>query len=446
MARYVLFSPLGMTDPTRGCRDGAFIHISRFYKPQKAYLYMSGEICAFDELDNRYEVYLRKLCEKLDFDCEVKKIKHNQLFSVHDFEAFYGEFSRLVREIHDENPGCEVVVNLSSGTPQMKAALRIVCSLSSFRVLPVQVSSPAGKSNTEEPTGESYDIELEWEFNEDNSDGDVENRCTVVKSENFNALIKSEIISKHIAAYDYRAALLVAETVSDYIDPRIISLIKVGEQRLALNTGMAEMFARSVGYELLTVRDRSSSSKKVKDAFEYILALQIKHKKGELADFIRGISPVLTTMYEIYLKEKCGIDIEDYYKITGPQDRKTPKLSRNLLPTDLLEALNTNFGGEYKDSPPSAANLSPLIALKGDAGAAALAVRLRNIEERARNLAAHEIVAVTDKWIEQKTGSGALEILKMLKDFLAFCTAVPRGAWESYEQMNEYIASIPMIM
>ena len=59
MSNYVLFSPLGMTDPTRGFHDGAFIHICRVYKPKKVYLYMSKEIYQYDKRDNRYERYLK---------------------------------------------------------------------------------------------------------------------------------------------------------------------------------------------------------------------------------------------------------------------------------------------------------------------------------------------------------------------------------------------------
>lgn len=32
--RYVLFSPVGMTDPISGNRDGSMLHIARKYKPE----------------------------------------------------------------------------------------------------------------------------------------------------------------------------------------------------------------------------------------------------------------------------------------------------------------------------------------------------------------------------------------------------------------------------
>lgn len=444
MAEYVLFSPLGLSDPTRGLRDGAFIHICRFYRPKKVYLFMSKEICEFDEQDNRYEIYLKKLCEKLGFNCEVKKIKRPELVEVNDFDAFYSDFTVLIEQISNENPGYEVIVNLSSGTPQMKSALKIVSNLSSRPVIPLQVSSPAKKSNHEPPVNEKYDIELEWELNEDNIADNPENRCTIVKSENFNARIKREIIEKHIAVYDYKAALTVAKTIQDFVDPRMINLLMAGERRLALDTGIAEMFARRAGYDLLPIKDQNCSDKG-KIVFEYILSLKIKLEKGELGDFVRAVSPVLTDMFELYLKNKCQIDIEEYLvKLNG---NKTKKLSRRKLPPELLQVLDLAFAsnGGYRDTEPCAANLCLLIAAKGEEKAASIAKKLRSFEEKARNIAAHEIVTVTEKWLKQKVGYNTSEIFKMLKDFLALTIPVPRDAWDSYERLNEEITRIPML-
>jgi CRISPR type III-A/MTUBE-associated protein Csm6 len=445
MNEYILFSPLGMSDPTRGCHDGAFIHICRFYKPKKVYLYMSAEVCHFDELDNRYERYLNRLCEKLDFECEVEKMRYQELIDVHDFDAFYKTFLTFIEDIAAEYQGSQILINLSSGTPQMKSALYTVCSMSSHRLIPIQVSTPVGKSNRDISEGEQYDVDLSWEYNLDNDDSSLINRCIVVKNENYNALIKREIIMKHIATYDYNAALAVAETIPEHLDQRALNLIKAGKHRLLLETIRAEMFARNAKYELISVIDRKNWSGETLAAFEYILILQIKGKRDELADFIRGISPVLTTMYEIYLKEKCKIDIKKYCIESGQKNNRVLKLSRRLLPPDLLSALDAKFSPRFKDSEPCASNLSCLISVKGKKKAALLANRLRHIEEKARNIAAHEIVSVTDQWIKDKTNYNSEEILQMLKDFFSYCVAVPQDAWNSYDQLNEQIMSIPLI-
>ena len=49
----ILFSPIGGTDPISNFRDGAMLHICRIYKPDIVYLYLSKEMCEFQEKDDR---------------------------------------------------------------------------------------------------------------------------------------------------------------------------------------------------------------------------------------------------------------------------------------------------------------------------------------------------------------------------------------------------------
>jgi len=434
MPGYVLFSPLGMTDPSRGFRDGAFIHICRFYKPKKAYLYMSAEICAFDKQDNRYEIYLNKLCEKLGFSCEVEKIMRPELVDVSDFEAFYEDFTKQLDIISRENPDDEILLNLSSGTPQMKSALRIVCSLSTRKAVPIQVLSPVRKSNLEPPVDGNYDLELEWELNEDNTEPVPHNRCTVVKSKNFNAVLKKDIILKHIAVYDYTAALTVAKTIKDFLNEKTLKLLEAGQQRIAINTGYASMLANQVGYDLLPIKEQGNTSQAVV-AFEYLLTLKIKQERGALADFTRAVSPLLTDIFELYLVKKCGLNM-DSYCIKNQGGRR---LIRDRLTQELKQILDSSFGGYYRDTELCAANLVPIIMAKGEDRAKIIADNLRLFEQKARNIAAHEIVSVSESWLKEKTGFDSAAILKMLEEFYSLSVNTPRYAWNSYDELNHAI-------
>ena len=61
---------------------------------------------------------------------------------------------------------------------------------------------------------------------------------------------------------------------------------------------------------------------------------------------------------------------------------------------------------------------------------------LRDTEQNARNLAAHTIVAVDDKWIKAKVGYDSAHILEAVKLLAGkWLTASP--AWNSYDKMNE---------
>jgi hypothetical protein len=117
-------------------------------------------------------------------------------------------------------------------------------------------------------------------------------------------------------------------------------------------------------------------------------------------------------------------------------------LSRERLPEELLRILdNETVPYGYRDKEPSAALLYLIVLAKGNDKARILAQNLRQFEKRARNIAAHEIVSVTDSWLKDKTGFNSAEILKMLKDLYSLSVTTPRDAWNSYDKLNEEIIS-----
>ena len=243
---------------------------------------------------------MNKLCEKLGFSCEVEKNNAPGTGGCLDFGGIFTEdFNKQLDIISRENPDDEILLNLSSGTPQMKSALRIVCSLSTRKAVPIQVLSPVRKSNLEPPVDGNYDLELEWELNEDNTEPVPHNRCTVVKSKNFNAVLKKDIILKHIAVYDYTAALTVAKTIKDFLNEKTLKLLEAGQQRIAINTGYASMLANQVGYDLLPIKEQGNTSQAVV-AFEYLLTLKINKKEAPWQIFTRAVSPLLTDIFELY--------------------------------------------------------------------------------------------------------------------------------------------------
>ena len=67
---------------------------------------------------------------------------------------------------------------------------------------------------------------------------------------------------------------------------------------------------------------------------------------------------------------------------------------------------------------------------------------LRSVESNLRNLAAHQIVSVTDITIKEETGYTGKQIMDMIKKSFAYAElSVKREQWESYEDMNRVIIS-----
>lgn len=438
MSDYVLFSPLGLSDPTRGNFDGAFLHILRHLKPKKAYLFMTSEICHYDELDNRYEIMGHRVCTHEGFDCGFIKIKDPDLTDPHLFGNFYFLFENIIRKIKDENPGLKILINLSSSTPQMKEALHLICATSPYKLYPVQVVSPAGKANKSDPVGKDYDIEQEWANLIDNEkDLNPENRTNLIKMDNVNLLFSREIIKGSLLAYDYNSALTVANNIKELIGDDANNLIEAAFHRMSLNLPQAEKLADKAGYDMFPIKNEPA-----KTIFEYILSLRLKVLRREYADFIRAISPVLTDLFEQYVNNKTDISLKNdlcYKNSKGVFIMSKEKLLSKGLYKNFIKEFEA---GIFEDRPLSAVNIIPLIIIKSDDDMVKnYALNLRKVEASVRNIVAHQIVNLDDKGIKEITSFSSQQILNFLTFIFSrtYNNFYKNNMLESYDELNKEI-------
>ena len=62
----VLFSGVGTTDPVRGNRDGAMMHIMRHYRPDTVYLFLTSEMIELDRKDDRFSKSFRQIAQEVE--------------------------------------------------------------------------------------------------------------------------------------------------------------------------------------------------------------------------------------------------------------------------------------------------------------------------------------------------------------------------------------------
>lgn len=430
----ILFSPIGGTDPISmdNCRDGSMLHICRVYKPTKVILYMSQEMLKNQEMDNRYRYALGKLFELQGrTGVEISQIERPDLKNVHEFDFFYKDFRGIIGRIFAEmDETDELLINVSSGTPAMKSGLLVLQTLGEFPAVTVQVSTPKKMMN--EHTHKGYDIKLLWELDEDNKP-DFENRCQKVKCPTLSQIKNEEIIKKHIAVYDYQAAVAVAETMKSEDIEKYYGLLKMAEARIFLDFSAVDKWSRKTGVDCLPVK--SGNSRKY---FEYTLNLSIKLKRKEYVDFIRGITPIIVDLFEIVLKKQCRIDINNYVKKTD----KGRVWDRNkLYGTEIEKILNRSYKDGFRGGPVYSDHVRILIEkYSKDAKLIKLANELRKVEANIRNMAAHDIVSITDEKIKSLTGFTGKQIMdKIIRLFIYTDIGVTANCWESYDQMNEII-------
>jgi len=440
MSDYVLFSPLGLSDPTRGNFDGAFLHILRHLQPKKAYLFMTSEICHYDELDNRYEIMGQRVCSHEGFDCEFIKIKNPDLTDPHLFGNFYFLFEDIIRKIKNENPGLKILINLSSSTPQMKEALHLICATSTYKLYPVQVVSPAGRGNKSDPVGEDYDIEREWANLIDNEkDLNPEKRINMVELDNVSLLFSREIIKGSLLAYDYNSALTIARNIRELIGDDAVNLIEAAFHRMSLNLPQAEKLASRAGFDMFPVKNEPA-----KTIFEYILSLRLKVLRREYADFIRAISPVLTDLFEQYINNRTDLSLKK--DLCYKNSKGIYIMSRErLISKGLYEAFIKEFEAPvFEDRPLCAANIVPLIIIKSDDDMVKnYALNLRKVEASVRNIVAHQIVNLDDQGIKDITSFTSQQILSFLTFIFSrtYNTFYKNHMLESYDELNREIIS-----
>ncbi|NLD49592.1 MAG: hypothetical protein GX660_20790, partial [Clostridiaceae bacterium] len=161
----VLFSPVGTTDPIRSQADGAMLHIVRHLRPEAVWLFLTKEMAEYHDRDDRY----RKSILRVMPECEIEIIK-TDIDNPQDFDACYLKFREAIKGMREKYKDYELLVNISSGTPQMKNLLSYEAVAGNYGVVAVQVNSPNKSANDkEEHLTTDFDIDLAFETNQDHA-------------------------------------------------------------------------------------------------------------------------------------------------------------------------------------------------------------------------------------------------------------------------------------
>lgn len=430
----VLFSPIGRTDPVRNGFDGPFLHILRHYPVKKAVLYLTGETFALHRQDDRYLALARRVSQQTVYEvCGDDTLVQAQTFEIYD-----APFRAAIEKLHRENPGCEVLVNISSGTPQMEASLYMLKAILPFRIRAIQVTSPAKSSNESAHLGktEAMDPDALYAALRDN-DPSAENRCVEVMGENAQAALLKKNILALIRGYDYAAALTLARGAAELFDPSFLAALEAAKQRLALETGQAAPALPGCFEE-----ERPG----LREAYEYILMLDTLVEREAFGDYARALSPALVALLELALRQLVGLDIHSLcvHKTSGAEWHISPQ-QIDKQDSELRAYLDRGYKGGLRESPLNADVMLRILNYyrekkdwrKLDTRPFA---QLRKFEQTVRNCAAHQITPITEQQIREWTG-GDMSI-SQAQTLLKSCFAQTGGKayrWNGYERMNRQL-------
>ena len=312
----VLISAVGNTDPIRNFHDGALVHIARKYHPDKIIIVFSEElICKKDDIE--------KVIHSIDSEYLPEIICHEPIILNEDvfvFDTMYDQFDAIIQQYYTKDD--EFILNLSSGTPQIKSALFVLNRLSEINVKAVQVPSPEKKSNAGVRHDDSEDIDVLIDTNMDNKQ-DYVDRTIEDTSDKFKQGLIKKTLRDFIKKYDYKASLEIANQLPDF------SGLKDCRKKLQ---DIVDSLDRQDIPQLLQKKKWSEEQKKVLNAY---LTIDLQKERGNFSEGLIRIKNLTEFILEDYIgnrypefldnyvneSEKYYLGIQDYNKILQIKDR-----------------------------------------------------------------------------------------------------------------------------
>lgn len=434
----ILFSPLGDTDPVRGCYDGGCLHILRHYRPEMVVLFYTAAMKEKEDRDHRYT----RGVVAVSPDCAVREIVSDAQ-NVHLYDELMPLLPKHIRALHEEFPEATILLNLSSATPQIKTVLAILAAEEAW-CLGVQMASPARASNRHNPAAaDEEDVAALLENNFDNEPG-AENRCSEPPLKVIRYYEEKSRLLSLIDRYDYSGALTLAKK-SDLISQDVKRLLCHADHRLRLETDKAREGLRAHGgYTLFPFHE----NRKKEALVEYFLTMQLAVKRDDLPSLLLKAIPFLYTFLTEYLRTESKLPLASL----GERRRQTFYLERDRIENaapDLLQFLDDNNFGRVTNPPLSYRLGDQICQYLGTHGLVKDGVRHAEILKildkvrgcnELRNQTAHEIVNIDKEKFRAAVGLLPHEFIKACKTLLCLYHGEGVGKLQNmYDDINGWI-------
>lgn len=436
----ILYSAVGDTDPIRGYHDGAMLHILRHYHPDKLVLFLSKEMVEKEEDRGVYTKAIKSVDEAVAID-----LIKTDLVDVHKIDALMPMVDDFYR-LREEYPDSEILLNLSSGTPQMKEIMSYL-SIEYDDVIGIQVDSPQKSSNRSEAAlQDDEDIETAIECNID-SEASSPCRC---HEPHLNYLkrnrLKLELITA-LRSYDYSKAKMLFSSYQNtfpqntWTDDGINIALKHAQNRLNLKYEDAIKICCRVGSNSITsVYDE----RKIIKLDEYLMLMEVRLKQGQIEDFILKISPFMSELMRFYLAKYWNVR---WSNVCFEESKKSNKINMGLFEKEYPELYKSwakkkrAYRQDYIEC-----SLSHLLEMlremkNVDSTLFSQLESIREVEKKIRNKLAHEMIVFAEADICKQVGIQSLH--SFFQDIRkVFYTIIDESQPRKklvYDLVNEYI-------
>ena len=277
----ILISAVGDTDPIRNFHDGPLLHIVRVYRPEKIVLVHSERSLT------KHDKLVKALKSIKDYSPEI--IQDGGVLpdaQVAIFDKMYDTVSSIVKKYISDD---EIILNISSATPQIISAMFAVNRISDFNVTAVQVMTPQHKSNEGLRHDNQEDIDTLIETNLDNQ-SDYENRTLEDTGMKFSLDLTKRNLKALIDNYDYQGALELLEKQKSFSN---IKELRKKLTEISDTIKIQGMPDKIVKAKLL--------SNQAKSALNSYLNIDRNHKQGNIAEVLIRVKSLVEFILENYL-------------------------------------------------------------------------------------------------------------------------------------------------
>ena len=422
----ILISAVGTTDPISNNHDAALLHIARNYRPDKIVLVYSQEMMVKQDLINKVLLSIEGYNPIIEIDSTI--LNNDEVFL---FDKMYEVMGQIVQKYtNDDN---EIILNLSSGTPQIISALFALNRINDYNTQAIQVATPKNGANREYKPLTDSEIDALIVENQDNS-VDFVDRSIKDKSEKFSQALVKRHLRSLIASYDYQAAEVI---INRKEDTKSLSNIKKIRKKIS---DFSRVFKNQCLLSDILSLPLDDSQKK---ALNYYLMIDVLKEREHIADVLIKAKSLAEFVIEETIKKdheglivfdgnppKLNPNFPDCEAILDDIDKKMKK-SRGIEDTEerifsvqstlnLLSYLNILEFYEYDSQLQTAIN--GILSLNGE-----------------RNKVAHGLSEIDTRLLSRKKLKQLSENLRLL---LVDCLGIDSSYFNYYDKQNEELIKI----
>lgn len=419
----ILISAVGTTDPISNNHDAALLHIARNYRPDKIVLVFSQEMLVKQDLINKVLLSIEGYNPIIEIDSTI--LNNDEVFL---FDKMYEVMGLIVQKYTNDDD--EIILNLSSGTPQIISALFALNRINDYNTQAIQVATPKKGANREYKPLTDSEIDALIVENQDNS-VDFVDRSIKDKSEKFTQALVKRHLRSLIATFDYQAAEAIINR-KEY--NKLLSKKRIAYIREKLNDFSRVFKNQSILSDILSFPLDDSQKK----ALNYYLLIDVLKEREHIADVLIKAKSLAEFVIEETIKKdheglilfdgnlpKLNPDFPDCEAILDDIDKKMKK-SRGIEDTEerifsvqstlnLLSYLNILEFYEYDSQLQTAIN--GILSLNGE-----------------RNKVAHGLSEIDTRLLSRKKLKQLSENLRLL---LVYCLGIDTSYFNYYDKQNE---------